>query len=98
MWGETLKDPVYAGNLADWRENFVIVLIDKASGNIGLVCKRLYAEVLVKESGLIAFDCDTYQQVNMKQNNIIKNDLRALNQKAGNYFIFLGSQNYTKPL
>ena len=38
--------------LATLQEKFVICPIDKASSNIAFVCKRFYAEVLVKELGL----------------------------------------------
>ena len=34
------------------RKDFVIVPIDKATGNIALVCKRFYASVMNRESGL----------------------------------------------
>ena len=35
------------------QDRFVICPIDKATGNIALVCKRFYALVLAKELGLI---------------------------------------------
>lgn len=35
------------------QQTYVIMPIDKASGNIALVCKRIYAKVLVSELGLI---------------------------------------------
>ena len=49
---ETLKDPFCRQTLLDLQERFVITPIDKATGNIALICKRFYAEVLVKELGL----------------------------------------------
>ena len=35
------------------QQKYVTMPIDKASGNIALVCKRIYAKVLVSELGLI---------------------------------------------
>ena len=37
--------------------DFVAVLRDKVTGNIDLVCKRIYASVIAKELGLHAQKC-----------------------------------------
>ena len=44
-----LKDPTCLNHLKDIHEKFVLVPIDKAANNIGIVCKKYFLEVLVKE-------------------------------------------------
>ena len=45
-----LSSPSHALN--NIHEDFVVVPIDKATGNIALVCKRFYASVITRELGL----------------------------------------------
>ena len=55
--------------LEELKSKFVIVPIDKASGNVAFVCKRFYALVLIKELGLDKeLGSATYE--NIEQNNI----------------------------
>ena len=49
---EVLRSNECLQSLEELHNQFVIVPIDKASGNIAFVCKRFYAQVLVKELGL----------------------------------------------
>ena len=57
------------------QDRFVICPIDKATGNIALVCKRFYALVLANELGLTNNDINnvdnTYQVVNFNSTEVI---------------------------
>ena len=66
-------------------ENYVVVPIDKASGNIALVCKRFYASVIVNELGLDKNNLsDTYKVVsNSSEDVIIENNIKDLKSKFG---------------
>ena len=77
---ETLKDPACRRYLANLHEKFVIAPIDKATGNVSLICKRFYADVLVKELGLKGEKSSTYQSIWKKDTTIIactKSDLKS---------------------
>ena len=80
---ETLKDPFCRKNLKELQHRFVISPIDKATGNIALICKRFYAEVLVKELGLVGEKSETYQPVKKKNSNIIETHKKDLKNKFG---------------
>ena len=41
-------------------KQFVVVPIDKASNNLAIICKRFYAEVLLKEIGKLGGVSETY--------------------------------------
>ena len=49
---EVLRSNECLQSIEELQNQFVIVPIDKASGNIAFVCKRFYVQVLVKELGL----------------------------------------------
>ena len=80
---EVLKDPICSRSLAELKRNFVIVPIDKAFGNVGFVCKRFYAEVLVKELGLNQSSniTNTYEQIDKNPLDITKKDSKILEEK-----------------
>ena len=67
-------------SLKKLQEQYVIVPIDKASGNIALVCKRFYAQVLTSELGLTTNGTTTYQReifsvdqiTNRHENELVK--------------------------
>ena len=50
--------------LADLQSKYVMVPIDKAANNVAFVCKRFYAQVLLKELGLLDASTSTYTAVN----------------------------------
>ena len=50
---EVLKDSTCKRDLKELQDRYVIVPIDKATGNVAFVCKRFYAIVLLRELGLI---------------------------------------------
>ena len=63
-------------------DKYVIVPIDKATDNIAIVCKRFYAQVLVKELGLDgSSNCKTYEKVSDTCENIIGKDVSMLPKK-----------------
>ena len=49
---EKLKEPSIKRSLKNLHDKFVIAPIDKATGNISFICKRFYADVLIKELGI----------------------------------------------
>ena len=80
---EILKDRECLNSLKDLKERFVITPIDKASGNVALICKRFYAEVLIKELGLDALSkSETYQNIKrMTSNRIVQKQTQELKTK-----------------
>ena len=66
-------------------QDFVVNLIDKATGNIFLVCKRLYASVITKELELNNnSSTDTYSNSGgLSANDIIDKNIRDLKSKLG---------------
>ena len=65
--------------------DFVLVPIDKATGNIALICKRFYASVIVKELGLENSSCNaTYNVINdSSKDSIILKNIQDLQLKFG---------------
>ena len=49
---DCLSSPDVINALDNIHKDFVVVPIDKATGNIALVCKRFYASVITREMGL----------------------------------------------
>ena len=43
---------IYINTIDNIHKDFVVVPIDKATGNTALVCKRFYASVITRELGL----------------------------------------------
>ena len=66
-------------------KDFVVVPLDKATGNIALVCKRFYASVITRELGLNNNSfTDTYNNASgLSANNIIDKNIRYLKIKFG---------------
>ena len=65
-------------SLDNVHEDFVVVPIDKATGNIDLVCKRFYASVITRELGLNNnSSTDTYSDAGgLSANGIIDGNIR----------------------
>ena len=55
-----------------------LVPIDKATGNVAVICQRFYAQVLVKELGLNDTNTTTYVPVVDKNNDTIINNQRQI--------------------
>ena len=66
-------------------KDFVAVSIDKATGNIAIVCIRFYASVITRELGLNNnSSTDTYNNVGgLSANDIIDKNIRDLKIKLG---------------
>lgn len=64
---------------------FVVVPVDKATGNIALICKRFYASVIAKELGLgINNSTETYNVVNHSTtDDIVNKNIKDLKSKFG---------------
>ena len=62
-----------------------IYMVDKATGNIALVCERVYASVIVKKLGLNNnLSADTYNGINnLSVNEIAEKDITHLKIKFG---------------
>ena len=66
-------------------KDFVVVPIDKATGNIALVCKRFDASFITRELGLNNnSSTDTYKNAGgLSANNLIDGNIRDLKIKLG---------------
>ena len=75
---EILKDPAVKKELKFLHQRFVFVPIDKASNNISIICKQLYASVIHKELDFRNLNTtkSTYTQVHGKlATEIIQDDI-----------------------
>ena len=63
------------------RNGFVLVPIDKATGNIALICKQFYASVIEKEVGIgLNNGTNTYIEINNNsKDEIINTDIEIPN-------------------
>ena len=82
---DTLSSPNVKQALLKIHEKFVVVPIDKATGNVSLICKRFYASVIVKELGLgNGNSTNTYKfENNFSCDEIIKQNINDLKSKFG---------------
>ena len=73
---------IYIDNI---HKDFIVVPIDKAAGNIALVCKRFYASVITRELGLNNnLSTDTYKNAGgLSANDLIDGNMRDLKIKFG---------------
>ena len=82
---EKLKVPSVTRSLKHLHNKFIIAPIDKATGNISFICKRFYAEVLIKELGIDVTEnnnSDTYKCVqNITADNLISKHVKNLKNK-----------------
>ena len=58
-----LKNSTVRTALNDLHNNFVLAPIDKAANNVSFICKRFYAETLLKEFGVLDNNSRTYQKI-----------------------------------
>ena len=81
----TYSSPDVKNTLDNIHKDFVVVPIDKGTGNIALVCKRLYASVITRELGLNNnSSTDTYKNAGgLSTNGIIDGNIRDLKIKFG---------------
>ena len=79
---EVLKDKTALSDLRALQEKYVIVPVDKAMGNLALICKRHYASVLVKELGLTDNNPSlTYTKVeNSTSSDVVAKNIGDLNK------------------
>ena len=69
-------------SLNELQDKFVIVPIDKATGNVAFICKIFYAKVILREVGLNTdVNSATYSAVNDSCHDIIKRHTNFLLQK-----------------
>ena len=82
---DCLSSPEVKNALDNIHKDFVAVLIDKATGNIALVCKRFYATVITRELGLNNnSSTDTYSNAGgLSANDITDKNIRDLKIKFG---------------
>ena len=78
----TLKDRACINSLQQLHSNYVIAPIDKASGNVAVICKRFYAMVLFKELGICnSGTTKTYKKFRTSIKTIINNQKNVLKNK-----------------
>ena len=80
----SLSEPQVKKALDDLHDKFVITPVDKANGNIAVICKRYYAEVLAKELGLKGHmnANQTYCEItNKSSNDLINQHLKDLDSE-----------------
>ena len=82
---DCLSSPDVKNALDNIHKDFVVVPIDKATGNIALVCKRFYASVITRELGLNSnSSTDTYNNADdSSANDIIDKNLKDLKIEFG---------------
>ena len=82
---DALSSPDIRAALENVHKDFVVVPIDKATGNIALICKRFYASVIAKELGLGNNNTtDTYNSINNSSTDtIINSNINDLKAKFG---------------
>ena len=75
---DCLSSPDVKNALDKIHEDFVVVPIDKAIGNIALVCKRFYASVITRELWMNNNpSTNTYNDAGgLSANDIIDGDIR----------------------
>ena len=77
-----LKDPDCLSALKQLHSHYVIAPIDKATGNVAIICKRFYAKVLFKELGICDLTTNkTYKQSKAAIKTIINNQKKILKNK-----------------
>ena len=66
----------------DLQQNYIPRPIDKASGNVGIICRRFYALVLMKELGVTICNSNkTFEMINTtNENDVIDKHARFLNK------------------
>ena len=89
-----LQQPHIQEHLANLHEKFVIVPIDKASNNVAIVCKKYYAEVLLREVGKIGGESTTYVETDKALDEIIHEDLLNVERKG----LDVGGAKHSLPL
>lgn len=77
-----LKQPEVMNYLNSFHEKFVMTPIDKASSNVAVICKRYYAEVVLKEIGILGNGSETYEKADRSKDEII-DDNRIYSEKLG---------------
>ena len=82
---DSLSSPDIRAALDNIHKDFVVVPIDKATGNIALICKRFYASVIAEELGLgnnnSTKTCNSIN--NLPTDTIINNNINDLKSKFG---------------
>ena len=62
-----LEQQLVKEDLNKIHEQYVLTPIDKAGGNIAIICKRFYAKILIKELGINNSAENTYEQVTSRE-------------------------------
>ena len=76
------KDNAAKTCLSELQSRYIMVPIDKAGNNIAFICKRFYAQVLLKELGLMGSSTSTYTKISqLTPDNIVTQHHTELKQK-----------------
>ena len=77
-----LKDLDCVNALQQLHSNYVIAPIDKATGNVAVICKRFYAMVLFKELGITnSSTTKTYKKFKTSIKTVVNNQKKILKNK-----------------
>ena len=69
-------------NLKELQENFVIVPIDKAKGNVAFICKRFYVRVILEELGINREEgSPTYSSIDQNCGDLVNRHAKFLESK-----------------
>ena len=66
-----LKQDAVIEYLHELKERYVLDPIDKAANNISIICRKYYATVILKEFGILDVGNETYEKINVNQEEII---------------------------
>ena len=66
-----LKQDEVLNYLKEFHAKYVMVPIDKAANNVAVICKRYYAEVILREIGVLGDGCETYTRTDKSKDEII---------------------------
>ena len=78
-----LRDLEVVSYLNILQEQYVTCPIDKAANNIAFICKKYYAQELLKELGLLSATSNTFQQINDTLHNILQQQNNTLDSVFG---------------
>ena len=93
---DALSSPDIRAALENDHKDFVVVPIDKATGNIALICKPFCASVITKELGLGNNNTtDTYNSINNSSTDIIINS--NINDLKSKFGIDVNIENHCLP-
>ena len=78
---QVLRDSNVANALSDLQNQFVLAPIDKATNNVSFICKRFYAQILLKEFGMLGTPSKTYEKISNSLDSVITSTTKNIKDK-----------------